>query len=176
MNRRSYRLKHQSAKLRQHRWTLRAGQGSAVWPHLCFHTGYSTPAFVHRTSKAQEMASKAPLLSFRCFSRPDVAKAPCYALKHQVLMFFQSSVQYFYKLQCVFILPGWEKKRIENSRKAAILRKEGIKCKRNKIKKQMKKPFFSFIRNMGNRLCSSCLGPRAALCGIQPGCATQLTK
>lgn len=65
---------------------------------------------------------------------------------------------------------------MENSRKAAILRKEGIKSKHNATKKQTKKLFFSFIRNMGNRLCSSCLGPRASLCGIQLGSTTQLTK
>lgn len=65
---------------------------------------------------------------------------------------------------------------MENRRKAAILRKQGKKHKHNATKKQMKKLFFPFIRNMGNRLCSYCLGPRASLCGIQPGSATQLAK
>lgn len=91
-------------------------------------------------------------------------------------MLFQSSAWYFYKAVMHFHFTCIEKKRMKNSRKAAILRKEGIKCKHNATKKQMKKLFFSFIRNMGNRLCSSCLGLRASLHGIQPGSATQLTK
>lgn len=91
-------------------------------------------------------------------------------------MLSQSSARYFCKAVMHFCFTCMGKKRMENSRKSAILRKEGIKRKHNEIKKQMKKLFVSFIRNMGNRLCSSCLGPRAALCGIQPGSATQLTK
>lgn len=103
----------------------------------------------------------------------DVAKAPCYTWKFWVLMLFQSSTQYFYKaVMCFHFTCTEKKKRMDNSRNAAILRKGDIKCKHNATKKQMKKLSFSFIRNKGNRLCSSCLGPRVSLYGIQPGSST----
>lgn len=60
-------------------------------------------------------------------------------------MLFQSSIWYFYKAVMHFHFTCIEKKRMENSRKAAILRKEGIKRKRNATKQQMKKLFVSLL-------------------------------
>lgn len=60
-------------------------------------------------------------------------------------MLSQSSTWYFYKAVMHFHFTcsegGGKGERMENSRKAAILRKEDVKRKHNATKKQMKKLF-----------------------------------
>jgi len=72
------------------------------------------------------------------FNEINVAKAPCYTFFCYFRAVFGT---FFYKAVMHFHFTCTEKKKKKNSRKVAILKSEGIKCKHNATKKQMKKLF-----------------------------------